>query len=667
MLQIDGILATPRVSRNKNFYFPEELARGHNMVVPLRWEHIKENEGIIGTSKLIWDETLMQLRYIATVNNPEIEAKIAQAESEGHPFRTSLGIAAESHTQICHTAGNCYTVPVQIKFKEMSVVMDAGIPESTVNMLESLNTNHDILFDEQLKTFINPLIDSNKPLNTSQEYGINKIELMSETNSQTKEDTTVSVKSTPEPTVTPTVPATTPAVTPQVATTPAPVPVPAPVEPVQPVPAPVQADTTVPAPVPAAEAKHPCPEGCVDAPKADTPAVPTAPSAETKTESVDVEKLIAERVATEITKLQATIKESFEPKAVIEESVANALDTEESINKQVDLMQEVLDGRSVSIKLDKEAFIKKHTAYIQSPFQEAVSTSGTISGVELGTQIVILKGGIKVKPIRQWIDVKKIPQGDDTVRFYTLDVPAFGDITESDDTDISAATTTLTGIDVTANTVRGFRQNVLKSEVERYPKPLLEKIRETARIRSVEDEAANTLITIAAADAVDFGANHIGGDDGLLVVDIAAEDALTGLLGIGISACKTRLEQQGHDPENGGAILALTPQAMQDLTLDAALIRFVQVGDASISRQGKMSMYFGVELWVTNTIRSVNNVDRNILFMKGITFGLAVGRELELEFDKNIRQQSVDIVATHRVNSVILDATAYCILSSQND
>jgi hypothetical protein len=75
-------------------------------------------------------------------------------------------------------------------------------------------------------------------------------------------------------------------------------------------------------------------------------------------------------------------------------------------------------------------------------------------------------------------------------------------------------------------------------------------------------------------------------------------------------------------------------------------------------------MYFGVELWVTNTIRTANNASRNILFMKGITFGLAVGRDLELEFDKNIRQQSVDIVATHRVNSVILDATAYCILSS---
>ena len=654
MLQIDGILATPRVSRNNNFYFPEELARGHNVQVPLRWEHIKANDGIIGTSRLIWDEELMQLRYIATVDNPSIEAEIEAAKARGEPFRTSLGVSAESHSQICHGAGNCYTAPIGIKFREMSVVKDAGIPESTVNILESKGYYMEFN-DEEVKTF-SKVNDTNKHLNTSQECDCNNKQVMA-TNPIVKEDTTVQVKSTPEQPVAPAPIA--PAVTPApVATAPAVAP--------EPVPAPVvdpAVATATPAPVAPVEAQHPdeCPVGqhMVDGKCVPKTAAPT--------ETVCVETLVADRVAKEMEKIQANIRETYEPKAVVEESVTRALDSEESIQEQADLMQKVLDGQSISIKLDKEAFIKQHTAYIQSPFQEAVSTSGTISGVELGTQIVILKGGIKVKPIRQWLDVKPIPQGDDTVRFYTLDVPAFGDITESDDTDITAATTTLTGIDVTANTVRGFRQNVLKSEVERYPKQLLEKIRETARIRGVEDEAANTLITIAAADAVDFGANHLGFDDGALVVDIAAEDAAAEALGIGISAAKQRLEEQGHDPENGAAVCAMTPRQMKNLALDPALIRYVQQGDPSISRQGKMAMYFGVELWVTNTIRTANNASRAILFMKGITFGLAVGRELELEFDKNIRQQSVDIVATHRVNSVILDATAYVILSSKQD
>jgi hypothetical protein len=194
MRQIDGILATPRVSRNKNFYFPEELARGHGMTVPLRWEHIQENDGIIGQSKLTWDDNLMQLRYIATVNNKEAEAEIVAAEARGQPFRTSLGVAAESHGQICHAAGNCYTVPESIRFKEMSVVADAGIPESTVNLLESFNNNPNILFDETAHYF--KVIDDIKEDNTSIECDCTKNKVMSDTNSQVTEDTTVQVKST---------------------------------------------------------------------------------------------------------------------------------------------------------------------------------------------------------------------------------------------------------------------------------------------------------------------------------------------------------------------------------------------------------------------------------------------------------------------------------------
>lgn len=614
MRKIEGILATPRVSRNKNFYFPEELARGHNVTVPLRWEHIQENDGIIGKSTLFWDENLMQLRYKAIVDNAQVERLL-----ENKKFFTSLGVQAESHGQICHGSGNCYTVPNRVKFREMSIVSDAGIPESTINLIESFQTNESVMFDEQSREF---KIDDIKTENTSSKDDTDKEKVMSgETSITNKEDTTVQVKSTePETPVAPQAPA-------QVV-------------------------------VPTASVAPAASEAVCDCKKPEEPA---------KTESVDIEKLVAERVNAKIEALQKEIRENYQPKAEVKESVTYALDSEESVQKQVDLMERVLSGESISIKLDKEAFIKEHTAYIQSPFQEAVSTSGTISGVQLGTQIVILPSGIKVKPMRQWLQVKFIPQGDDTVRFYTLDVPAFGNITEHVSTEITPATTTLTGIDVTANTVRGFRQNVLKSEVEKYPRDLLEKIRETARIRSVEDEASNVLITIAASDAVDFGANHFRADTGVLCADTIAEDAAAEFLAVGVESAKQRLEEQGHDPENGAAVLALTPRANKNLIKDPALVRYIQQGDASITRQGRMAMYFGVEIWVTNTIRTANNASRNILFMKGVTFGLAVGRDLELEFDKNINRQSVDIVATHRVNSVILDPTAYCILSSKAD
>lgn len=671
MKTIEGILGIPRVSRNKRFYFPEELAKGHNIRVPLRWEHIKESNGIIGEALLIWDNDLMQLRYRATVDNPQIEAML-----ESKNFQVSLGLSAEETQQICHdVTKTCYESPINVTFKEMSIVEVGGIPESTLDVVEKFTrmiATESVTFEALHQGTCPPnqhMVDGkcvpitvNSNTNTSNSNNETKNQVMTEKPSQ--EDTIVSVKST-TPEVTPTVPTTqvpeTPIAPAQVAPATVAPTVPNPVEPkVEPIVAPATVPTVTPQ-----VAEAPCAPGCTPTvapkPDADKPSVPTETICKDEVAKIVEAALVNERVA-----IQKTIAEKYEPKAEVSESVANAV-SEEKFDEQVDLMKEVLAGKSISIKIDKDAFIESHTARIQGPFDEAVSTSGTIPGVDIGTQIVILPGGIKIKPIRQWVEVRKIPQGDDTVRFYTLDIPAFADITESPSTDITPATHTLTGIDLSANTVRGFRQNVLKSELERYPKQLLEKIRETARRRAIEDEASNILVTIAAADSADFGANHLGGDDGALETDETDEDAAAEFSATGIEAAKQRLEEQGHDPEDGGAVLALTPRAMKNLTVDSNLVRFVQTGDPTISRKGRMAMYFGVELFVTNTIRVSNNADRNICFIKGKAFGLAVGREIELEFDKNINRQSVDIVATHRINSVILDATAYVILSSKSD
>ena len=674
-LKIEGILAVPQISRNKAFYFPQELAKGNGMTVPLRWEHIKENGGIIGESTLTWDEARLQLTYKALVNNPAVEELLRKQK-----FQTSLGIEAADVGKICHKDGMCFEAPMDVKFKEMSIVEfdNAGIPASTVTLVEGL-----AFIDESVKTFVEcqacgaDLVEDkhgkitdcppaqqdidgnckpvpvNKGMNTSNSTTEDKDKLMTETKPIKKEDTTVSVK-TDDKNVPAPAPATAPApipTAPAPATAPAPTPEPTP----QPTPAPIA--PTAPA-VEAPKTEAPCEPGCTPVAK---PPVPPAPSEQ----SEEVKKLVEDALKIRVEELQKEIRENYQPKATVAES--NAIWTEAKAEEHANLMKEVLDGKSISIMIDKDEFIKQHTASIKGVFDEAITTSGTIPGVDVGTQIVILPGGIKIKPIRQWVEVRKIPQGDDTVRFYTLDIPAFGNITESATTDITPATHTLTSIDLAANTVRGFRQNVLKSELERYPKQLLEKIRETARIRAIEDEANNILNTTAAATTADFGANHLGGDDGALVVDETDEDAAAEFRKEGIEAGRQRLEEQGHNVDGGSIVCAITPRAVRQLHSDPDINRYVQVGAPSISRTGRLEMYLGVELFVTNTINVSNNSDRNIMWAKGKAFGLAIGRDIELEFDKNINRQSVDVVATHRVNSVILDATAYCILSSKSD
>ena len=53
---ISGILAFPRLSRNGVFYWPQELAKFNGIEVPLRFNHIKTPDGVVGTSKLSFNE-----------------------------------------------------------------------------------------------------------------------------------------------------------------------------------------------------------------------------------------------------------------------------------------------------------------------------------------------------------------------------------------------------------------------------------------------------------------------------------------------------------------------------------------------------------------------------------------------------------------------------------
>ena len=620
MMKIDGILGIPRKSRNNNFYFASELARGDGETVPLRWNHIKENTGIIGESTLSWNDNTEQLSYNGLVTNSKAESIIREMIKNGQKVKVSLGLTGESQHRICKPdKTDCMDAPINVKFKEMSVLssdIQPGIPESSLNISESIcelscGAHQGELFAE---LHINDEINITSISNDSIKNELMTDEITSKTEAQIRAEVIAEL-------------------------------------------AKVESDKVEALKIETAK---------VEADKAE------AVKALAKTESVAIDeakiaKLVEERVAEATLKIEKSISESYEKKHEVSESVSNAVWTESKAAEHVKLMERVLAGESISIKIDKEEFINKHSVFQKSVFSEAVSTSGTIPGINTGAQILILPGGILQQSIRPWVEVRVIKQGEDKVRFYTLDIPAFGNITEHVSTEITPATHALVGFDVSADTPRGFRQNVLKTELEKYPADLLEKIRETARIRAVEDEVVNVLDTTAAATTVDFGANHFSGSAGTLVTDETSEDATGEFVALGLEKAKQRLQEQGHQCENGAAVAAISPRAQRTLIEDTALVRFMQQASPDISRLGRISMYFGIEIFITNALSIDNNSRRNIVFMKGLAFGLVTARELEIEFDKNINRQSVDIVATHRINSVIKDATAYVILSSKND
>ena len=202
---------------------------------------------------------------------------------------------------------------------------------------------------------------------------------------------------------------------------------------------------------------------------------------------------------------------------------------------------------------------------------------------------------------------------------------------------------------------------------------MLEAIRSTARLRAIQDEANITLADVAAPAAAASGYNtfvagkHLRADTGANVTSTSEEDAAGEFLKEGIEFGRQKLEEAGFDVSPGNCVLAISPRAFRTLISDGDIARYVQQGDPSISQQGRLERYLGVDIFVTNTLRTANNSYRNVLWVKGKSFAVASGRKLELEFFKNIDNQSVSVVASHRTNGGILDSAAYVILSSKQD
>lgn len=638
MLHIADKLAVPRFSRNGNLYFPEELERFDGAKIDLRWMHMGEKASI-GYATTRFNKSEMNVYYDAFVTNAEAEAIIRKNPKK---WKTSLGAVPLYDEKICHPGtGKCYNAPIGLSPKEMSIVDVPGIPEAGLTIVESetLTMEGEIVLEDMCSTCVSGCL-SHKPdpqdpkaqaicfsecpckKNTSNECNCKKSLMADKTPEQLEAEkkeaqAALEAKMRSE------------------------------------LEAKIKSEFE-------AKAKKEADEKA----KAEADAKKASEEAKAKedTAKAELDKRVKEQVASEIAKLQTEIKEKY----TLKTEAAKTAWVEEGLDSQLEEMKKILTDNYARIEIDLQKYLEAHTHKTSTPIVEGVSTSGTIPGVSLNSDIVILPGGVHAKPIRQWCEFQEIPQGDDTIRFYTINIPAFGTITETVNTDITPATHALTSIDVTANTVRGFRQVVKKTEIEKYPVQLLNKIRDTARIRAIQDEA-NIVLTTAGSTANDFGANHFSGSDGTAVTTTTLEDATGEFDPKGITRARQRLEEQAHDVSPGNYVIALHPRAFRTLAEDADIVRYVQQGMTSISTLGRMEMYFGAEILVTTNLETQNNSYRNIMWIKNKAFAIAAGRTLELEFFKDINKQNVSIVATHRIGAGILDATAYCIISSKAD
>ena len=619
-LQISGIAAFPRLSENNVFYWPQELEKFDGVTVPLRWMHIQSDDAIIGEAKFSYDENDRQVLYQATVTN---EDAINEIRNGG--YKVSIGASVLEVSTMCHNDGNCAEVPIIDKPMELSVVKDPGLPETSLSIIEGLTMT--MRCEGAMRTVPNtsvkPKTDSNQ-LMTDQEV---------------KSDC---------------------------------------------------ANEEVPKPI--KREVEECPEGwtlvdgkCVkDAPKApadDAPKEKAPASTEAAKDinvNVNVKKDQTEEAKVDVEKIKTEMKaeileglgDKFQPKAEVKTVTEGKFDGDEEWT--VEKVKEGLARGKVTMTLNKEDWIASKT---HNTITEAVSTSGTVPGVKLSTDIIVIPGSNTFEPYRSLGQFEAIPKGENTAKFWTMDVAAFGAITESTSTDITASTHNLTAIDVTTST-RGILQQVLKSQFEDFPPKFLMKLQEVMRLAAIKDESNLIVQTIASTDN-DFNNGttvltagwpaHISGTDGSFVDATGTEDAVGEFQKEGITTARRYLEERGHNPVSERLVAIISPRAYDTLVNDSDIATFIQQGDPSISKTGMLSRYFGVEIMVSNELLVANNSYRNVVVIAGKAWALASQREMEIEMDKEIAGQYVNIVASHRIGVEELDKTAYVIVSSKQD
>ncbi len=124
VLRVRGVVATPRVSRNRVFYPPEELERAVKQLagkpVPIYLEHVSA-ERAVGWARLRWNPEKLRVEFEGEILDEEAAEKVRK----GLIKHVSLGADYE-----VLEPGDGYRVARGLEFRELSLVAVPGIPEA---------------------------------------------------------------------------------------------------------------------------------------------------------------------------------------------------------------------------------------------------------------------------------------------------------------------------------------------------------------------------------------------------------------------------------------------------------------------------------------------------------------------------------------------------------
>jgi hypothetical protein len=139
--RISGVALLPRISRNNNLYTKKELARFHNMQVPLNWEHDPAKQ--IGSVTFQFNAETEQVFYDGIITD-EAAANLARNRT----LYTSIEAEPTSSQTVCNGTDDCFNMPFGLKPVGLALTETPGVPETSVKLVESViaecQADHDL-------------------------------------------------------------------------------------------------------------------------------------------------------------------------------------------------------------------------------------------------------------------------------------------------------------------------------------------------------------------------------------------------------------------------------------------------------------------------------------------------------------------------------------------
>lgn len=267
-------------------------------------------------------------------------------------------------------------------------------------------------------------------------------------------------------------------------------------------------------------------------------------------------------------------------------------------------------------------------------------------------------GGKYLRSIRNLVYFSQLGTGTVQVTRPYGEIPDA--VSKTEGTNNSLDTHELTNVELTANPVTGVTQFIKQADLENTPQQLFEHIANTGRAEVLNFEA-NMVFNTAIGAVADSALGGIVNGKGEPITDDDSDQL--GTLGFeALVQTVAEFQNRGYDTGFGQLKFVCHPYQLAQLKKDADLQRYLQQGDAVISRTGNLTYFQGMEIIPMNILQDSgdagsrsHDVHRGYAFVNGYTLWLASKRNMTINILQKPREIGYDWSWTQRKNATVFD------------